>query len=328
MKKRSDGRYVHTVTINGNKKFFYGKTPREAILKAENYEKEIRSEKPFSYYAKAWWETYTTKVEPGTWRSYEKGYKNAIHEFGKMFPEKITKIDIDKYLIQYIKIGLAHNTIKHYRWVMIQILEYALGDNLSFVNVAAKTKLPKGLPKSERKFPTKEEILPVENGINCHFGLFAYLIRYSGLRRGEALALTYEDIYNDEIHVSKSISNEHNKPRIKTPKTNNSIRTIPMPQILKEKIPKGKGFLFGGEKPITEQKFKRDYEKYRKESGVNIHPHEIRHYYCTWLFEKGIDVKTVQRILGHSDIQTTLNIYTHWSESRQTEIKNQILSLR
>ena len=61
----------------------------------------------------------------------------------------------------------------------------------------------------------------------------------------------------------------------------------------------------------TNSQVTRCWNKYTDLIGISITPHQLRHYYCTQLFESGIDVKTAQLWLGHSDIKTTMQIYTH-----------------
>lgn len=75
--------------------------------------------------------------------------------------------------------------------------------------------------------------------------------------------------------------------------------------------------------------FTRLWDKYRAETGLNITPHQLRHAYATTLYDAGIDIKTAQYLLGHANIQTTMDIYTHLSQSRQdaaADILNKFVS--
>ncbi len=58
---------------------------------------------------------------------------------------------------------------------------------------------------------------------------------------------------------------------------------------------------------------------YQKNTGLTITPHQLRHAYATILYEAGIDVKAAQSFLGHSNIQTTMDIYTHLSEAKKID---------
>ena len=61
----------------------------------------------------------------------------------------------------------------------------------------------------------------------------------------------------------------------------------------------------------SETMLKRRWDKYLKMTGLNITQHQLRHTYATMLYRAEIDAKTAQKLLGHSDVGTTLNIYTH-----------------
>ena len=98
-------------------------------------------------------------------------------------------------------------------------------------------------------------------------------------------------------------------------------RVIPMDDRLIEYLkPFGKsGFVLGGEAPISNMVFRRLDKSIKRQ--IDLHgatPHVFRHTYITTLAKAGIDLKTIQRISGHANITTTLNIYTH---TREEEIQ-------
>ena len=70
---------------------------------------------------------------------------------------------------------------------------------------------------------------------------------------------------------------------------------------------------------LTETQFQRQWELYQKESGVTVTPHQLRHAYATILFEAGIEDKDAQELLGHANISTTREIYTHITNKRRKE---------
>ncbi|WP_278246129.1 site-specific integrase [Clostridium tyrobutyricum] len=164
----------------------------------------------------------------------------------------------------------------------------------------------------------------------------------TGLRQGELLALTWDDIDLDkgEISVNKSIKrvniiksndSKENKILIQPPKTINSNRVVPIPSelipILKqhhlkqklEKIKAGEeykdnNFVFPTAlgKPIDAKNLFRSYKNLLIKAGIEHKKfHCLRHTYATKLFEAGTPPKTVQALLGHSNIKTTADIYTH-----------------
>ena len=113
----------------------------------------------------------------------------------------------------------------------------------------------------------------------------------------------------------------NNRPMIKQPKTAAGCREIVLLDVLAEKLPKGKpdDLLFPNEKGelMGNMQFQRKWEKYCKETGLKITPHQLRHAYATILFDAGIDDKDAQELLGHANLSTTRDIYTHITQSRK-----------
>ncbi len=184
---------------------------------------------------------------------------------------------------------------------------------------------PKGQASKKREPLTDEEIAVVRNSVDCTFGLFPYFLLYTGLRKGEALALQYKDIdfEHKEIHVTKSVYHIGNKPYIKGTKTQNSVRSVVLLDILAEMLPRGNAdeYVFHDteNKLLSGSGYHRRWDKYCEETGLSITAHQLRHTYATILFEADIDVKDAQHLMGHSDIALTRNIYTHIRSSRLHE---------
>lgn len=106
-----------------------------------------------------------------------------------------------------------------------------------------------------------------------------------------------------------------NSPHIKQPKSDAGCRDVPLLPALAQLLPKklGKGYLFAEPDGslLTNDHFTALYDAYRDASGVTVTPHQIRHGYATALLESGVDPKTAQVLLGHAQLSTTMDIYTH-----------------
>ena len=155
----------------------------------------------------------------------------------------------------------------------------------------------------------------------------AMIMMYAGLRRGELLALTWDDIdlVNRTITVNKTAEIITNQIRIKDgAKTKNSVRVVNIPFALAEylKICKEKAksnivccSAKGAYMSLTS--WRRLWQSYifaLQEVNPRIPDftaHWLRHTYATILYHAGVDVLTAKELLGHSKIQTTLDIYTH-----------------
>jgi len=116
------------------------------------------------------------------------------------------------------------------------------------------------------------------------------------------------------IYVQKNVTYAGNQPHVGTPKTSSGERMIPINGMLAEYLQpfQREGCILGDEKPITEMSYKR--RMYRIGKQVNLHnatAHVFRHSYLTYAAGTGTDVKTLQAIAGHADIQMTMNRYVH-----------------
>lgn len=160
---------------------------------------------------------------------------------------------------------------------------------------------------------------------------FYRFLAYSGLRGGEAAALSWDDIdfTNKTVEVSKTMSETRNGFVISSPKTKSSYRTISLDdktlRTLKKWQLKQRELLFSNGITKNEAVFC-DYNGLRlnradlyqrsyrlaKACGLhNIGTHGFRHTHASLLFEAGVTMKETQVRLGHSSIDMTMNIYTH-----------------
>lgn len=325
-KPRKDGLIQRQVTINGKRKSFYGHNEREINRKIAEYKEENRHGPKFKEVAEEWEKEHFPTLEYNTLKGYRPALKRSIEEFGGQYIRSIAAKSISLYLERMAKKGYAQKTVRTQLLVINLICAKATLDGDIEYNPAASVKIPKGLSKTRREMPNEGDIEKVKKSIRLTFGLFAYFILYTGCRRGEALALTYGDIdrKNNVIHINKSVYHDNNRPYIKQPKTEAGCRNIILLDVLANKLPinrKKADLLFpnadGG--LLTETQFQRQWKLYQKESGVSATPHQLRHAYATILFEAGLDDKDAQELLGHANISTTRDIYTHITNKHREE---------
>ena len=178
-----------------------------------------------------------------------------------------------------------------------------------------------------------------------YYSIFQTLA-YTGLRKSELAALTWDDVsFKDaSLSVNKNVAIVSGKQYISTTKTTSSDRVISLDtntlSILKKwKLEQRKLLLSRGIriKNNTEQLiFSSDkneimpakilWDKLKKYKEFNITPHGFRHTHASLLFEAGASVKEVQERLGHSDIKTTLNIYTHVTKDAEKGVAEKFMS--
>lgn len=164
---------------------------------------------------------------------------------------------------------------------------------------------------------------------NTYRCLFRFLYA-SGCRKGEALALSFDDIDLDKntVRINKSLSRKvRDKPYAITPPKNlTSDRVIEMPHNLLEDMcalrkSKKDLFVFGGDMPLAENTLTRKYKHWVKLSGVKrIRIHDLRHSCASYLISKGNTIVAVSKRLGHADVTQTLNTYSHMMPSDNSKI--------
>lgn len=183
----------------------------------------------------------------------------------------------------------------------------------------------------------KKFIKVSKNDILYHT-LFKFLY-FTGVRKGELLALNWNDLNNRYININKTITKEffNGKRLILEPKTKNSNRKIKLDLKLYFELKKLKKYyqknykdfnnnfyIFGGNKPIATTTLDRKKDYYCDLAGVKkIRIHDFRHSHATLLYKHKCNIKYIQKRLGHSNIDTTLGIYVHFdNEKKSTAILN------
>ena len=331
MKQRKDGRWVKKIKLpNGTSKFFYSSenTEKKALKDIENqllnYKHEEISKNNFSKVAETWANETFDKLENNSLKVYKPACRECIEYFKDKNIQDITPSDVKNFVTSYEKRGFSPKTIKNKLLVLNLICKYAIIEQYISHNPCQLITVKTPQKTQKRHSLDTESISIIRNSVNEDFGLFAFFLLYTGLRRGEAFALTPKDIdfENKTIHVNKTVEWLGNVPQIKPcPKTEAGNREVPIPDILIEHLQKLKNntYLFQNEngEMMHNSQVTRMWNKYIKKTNLNATPHILRHTYATMLFDAGIDVKTAQSWLGHTDIKTTLDIYTHLSEQRK-----------
>lgn len=317
LKKRSDGRYVKNITDKSGKRiYFYGKSEKEINQKILKYsEKEINGP-TFKEIAQAWWEDAEPKLAVQTIKGYKKALENAISEFGEEYIKDIKTKELIRYLKKFEYQNYSFKTVANQKLICNLIFNFAIQENHIEYNPCASIKLSNSLPKSKRTAASKEDEEIIKK--NYDKWLFPYFALLTGMRKGEILALKWEDIdfENNVIHVTKSVFLNGYKSEIKAPKTEKGNRIVPLLEplkevLLKQQIDKDKYiFTIDGENPLSEKRFFTKWKNFKKETGIKCTAHELRHSYATFAFECGVPVKSVQEILGHAQSSTTMDIYT------------------
>lgn len=354
IKKRSDGLYQLSVVVEiaGKKtrKYFYGKTQQEAKKKMLNFQHQREIGRSFEVVADEWQRRHWPEIEAGTQVSYAPALKRALADFSGKSIKEIVPLDIKRSVDAMAAQGYAHHTVVIYLSVLNQIFDHAITMVDISENPTTTINVPKGLKTSSRSCPEDEKLEIIRQHVNDPFGLFPYMLLYTGLRRGEILALQWRDIDigNRTISVTKAVTyaKTGNQPELKSTKTSSGVREIPLLDRLALKLfPLRKSpekYIFGGDAPLTQSVFRTLWRKYCLDAGLwywkevervrrkkkvtvlvkepSVTPHQLRHAFATICFEMGVDPKDAQQLLGHSKLEVTMDTYTHIRSKRRADV--------
>ena len=186
----------------------------------------------------------------------------------------------------------------------------------------------------EMDFWTKEEYLKFSEAMmDKPRSYYAFeMLYWCGMRSGELLALTYNDIDLEKrtISVNKSYQRIEGRDIITPPKTPKSKRIITIPPFLTEELKEYTSHLYGIMADERMFRFTKSYMEHEiirgiKASGVKrIRLHDIRHSHASLLVEMGFTPLAIAERLGHEKIETTLNTYSHLYPNKQGELADKL----
>lgn len=318
LKQRADGRYRRTV--NGHT--FYGKSEREVNRKILEFTETAERGRTFSEVADEWWADAWERISPTSVRGYRCVKERATDFLGKKPIKSITPKDISAFLGTLARRGYAKKTVNNHKIVVSQIFKHAMTMGDVLYSPCGAVELPRGLETKKRRPATQDDEQTIRK--TADVWIMPYMALMTGLRKGELLALQWKDVDfdNDVITVSKSLYYEGGT-HIKSPKTEAGYRKVPLLAALKEELLKQRGkpnhyILSGEEKPLSQKRFRTKEKHYKEETGITCTMHQLRKSFSTIAVNAGVPPKTLQVILGHKQISTTLDIYT---EVREESIK-------
>jgi len=240
------------------------------------------------------------------------------------------------------------NTVK-INAVMKQMFSRAKQGGILLDNPAEFLELPMTSSSVRRSLSDIERSAVLDVCKTHRAGLWVLMMLMCGLRRGETIPLTWGDIdySTGMLTICKAVEFVNNRAVSKSPKTQSGIRTIPVPPPLFERLMRDRGneneFIFTPAKSkgmLTETNCKRLWNSFYRELDIylgaelyrnkivktsfkeSVTPHVLRHTYATDLYIMGVDLKTAQYLLGHADIKTTANIYTHMNANMLASVQS------
>ena len=344
--KRKDGRWEARYAVGRNEEgktiyaSVYGTSYREVkekqlmcIQQLPLVLPPVKTAVTLEEWMRYWLSTISNSVKRSTFLKYECLTRNHIvPSLGSFQLQTITSHMIDRLADDKLHQSkpLSAKTVNDILTVISLALDLAEVEGCiskpRICRVKETRKEMRVLSKQEQK--SLESYL-IQDLDSCKLGVIIAL--YSGLRIGELCALNWEDMKEGNIIVNKSLHrikvNSSTIVEITTPKTENSMRIIPIPSTIMNLVEKyrtvGPVCQTASGKCVEPRLMQQKFAKYIKSSGIKAaNFHALRHTFATRCVEAGFDIKTLSEILGHSDVKTTLNRYVHSSyEQKQCNME-------
>jgi len=278
-----------------------------------------------------WLHTYKlNSVKPRTYDYYESAFILYVYDsIGNSKLDKLKTIQIQQLYNELSSRGFATSTIRSVHVPLNQAFEQAINNELLFKNPCKGLVVPKKPPRESRPFTVEEQNKFEAACKNTTYHNFFIFLLNTGLRCGEGMAITWDDVnsYEKLLSVNKTISQIVNREKnpetkkiqvIQTTKTESGTRIVPLNkksiQIL-ESQSKDNAFVFSSNvgTVLSQRNLIRGFNILLDKSNLpkDLTVHSLRHSFATRLLEKGANIKAVSEILGHKNIQITMNLYSH-----------------
>jgi integrase len=324
-------------------------TKKEAQVEAAEVEKQIylgqhaiiqNKETTVKGWLSEWLDVYGGHCQPGTLKTRTRYVnKHLIPKLGYYKLSQLSRIDYQKFINTLSK-TYAKKTIQTIHSIFCTAINKAVELEMithnKFRNISIKKE--DNLVDIKNNYLNKEQVdlflKTAHSGHFHHYIIVSMLIR-TGMRKGELIALTWDDVDldNNKIHITKSRSSLG----VKTPKTKSSIRTISIDNTLVSELKtyktwqKKNKIKYGPNFKESEYMVVSPNGAAMGEYGVNnvintilektnlhhISPHGLRHTHAIMLLESGVDIKTVSDRLGHNSIEMTANVYLHITKKHE-----------
>jgi integrase len=346
--QRSDGRWVGEVFVgykpNGkpDRKVIYGKTRQEVAQKVQRMAVDVSNgKKPLALqkvtlaqWTDDWFDIYCRpRVAARTFDWYTTIAKtHIIPSLGATLLQKINTLQAQHLFADMQKDGKSARTIKAVRNLLRQIMEQAR----KVGHITENPILDTDPPRRERKADDGSKALSPEMRVKVLAAAdndaimkpIVITLMFMGLRSGELLALTWNDIdfATRRITVHTAVTKDGKNTIVSEPKTSSGFRTLVAPQqvldalrdwktYIDQRVPNHSNYVFCSTRTgelRTYQGFRSSFIHFLERNELDhITLHMFRHTYATMLLEQGVNMVAMQKQLGHADIGTTLGIYSH-----------------
>ena len=298
--------YRTSVVVNGHRYDIKAKTRQEMMDKVEAKRTESIYVNQDTYTVRDWVDICMDNYKPNLTPSAKAGYISKCKHFTELLgPFKLWQVTpiMCQTTIDVMQ-GYSEYTIRKVRELMYFCFQKAVTYQLIPVNPAADISMPECKKSHRRRELTPEERKKVMNTISKRpeYLMYAFAL-YCGCRPQEASNIRSSDIKDGMLHIRGT-------------KTENADRYVPIPEVLKDLIPDNvTGYLVtdSNGNPMSANTRRRTWIKFREDAGLpdDVVCYNLRHTYASSLCRAGVNISIASRLMGHSSISITNDIYTH-----------------
>jgi integrase len=346
-------RWVAEITVEtGQRRKYRTKTKQEAIRKKNEVLRELEHgalatgpQRKLGAYLEDWLENvHKSTLKVSAYVKYKKNIKYILTDrLGDVWLQKLTPDQVQRFYTRLREKELSTKTVNAVHGVLHLALENAVRWGYVARNVCDLVTPPRIVTK-EAVFLSVEQAHILLGSVQEHrLEALFMLIMVTGMRRGEVLALRWSDIdlKRQYLHVLHTVDYIPKYGYIEgTPKSKAGKRKIALPAFMVEMLEEQKRALavlrenagaaweendlvFPGLKGgyFNPNYLLRVFKKILRRAGLaDMRLHDLRHSTVTILLAKGVHIKVVSELLGHSDIVITLRTYGHLLPSMQSDV--------
>lgn len=336
--ERKDGRWVVQLSLPSGQRTYLYRTEANVLIASKKEALRVlrlaqaqqddgadlaRDDQTVAQLITTWLES--ADLRPSTKRTYAGYVANHITpQLGRIAVAKLTAQQVQAFINRLVAQGLAPRTVAQIHAILRKALNVAMSWDIVRRNVAARAMLPRKAPQPPRAMSTEEVAIFLDHIRGDRLEALYLLALVYGLRQGELLGLRWSDIdfERQTIHINHALQKIGPTFQLVSPKTDKAKRQIPIPTVIYEALCihriKGEfnaeGLVFFSEvgTPLDGPNVTHRFQRLLREAGLERYRfHDLRHTAITQLVSLGIDIRTVSAIAGHSQVSTTLNVYSH-----------------
>lgn len=299
-------------------------------------------------WAYQWYHTYKEpRLGPSQQQNYESQLRlRVIPVIGHLSLDSVKPYQLQQLLNDARTVHgelLGHSTAMQLRGILRQIFEQAEINGLIPITPMRRIEVNAKKMTYRRALTADEEALVRQVASTHPAGPWVLTMLDCGLRRGETVPLSARDLTDDGLFcINKAVEYAtSNQATLKTTKTDAGTRYVPVPDYLIALLDKQSRFFFpaGNGGMMSETVVRATWHNFHRACDIaagakvyrrqiiehafdpDITPHYLRHTYCTNLYRQGVDMRTAQYLMGHKDIETTANIYSHVTKDDIVKLK-------